>query len=164
MTATSPASRVFAKPDEIVRVAEVEVGPPLDAKGSMRRSGEPGKFHGFPPPPIPVTSVTISGSWAPAADPVATAMGAPVTVMNSRVFEPLGPASTAQVAFVAQTTSATVFVFPPVHTAGAVLVAGPQSLSVKRITGLPDRLIATLKSKVMESPPSSMLVKPADDD
>src|SRR5438552_15272345 len=83
---------------------------------------------------MPEESDTTTGNCSPLTDPGATIDGLPNMTIASSVLGPLGPVCTVQVALVPQMMSATVFVFAPLQTAGPALVAGPQSLSVSRMT------------------------------
>ena len=67
-----------------------------------------------------------------------------------------------QVALVPQMMSATVLLFPPLQIAGPALVAGPQSLSVRRMRAFTSTAIAWLKSMITLSPKSRVFAKPAD--
>src|SRR5947209_19526319 len=91
---------------------------------------------------MPEESVTTTGNCAPLTDPGATIDGLPNMTIASSVLGPLGPVCTVQVALVPQMMSATVLVFPPLQTAGPALVAGPQSLSVSRMTAFAGTAIA----------------------
>src|SRR5439155_4427411 len=71
--------------------------------------------------------------------------------------------SSVQVAFVPQMMSPTEFVVPPVQLAGPEFIAGPQSLSVTRITAFEAMLICSLKPMVTLSPLSSVFERPPDD-
>ena len=86
---------------------------------------------------------------------------------KSRVFAPALPNCRLQKAFVPQTMSATVFVLAPLQIAGPMFVAGPQSLSVTRMTAFAATIMAqalphpvSTNSKTRRSPWSSAFAKP----
>src|SRR2546430_6059920 len=113
---------------------------------------------------MPTESVTTTGYWAALVDPGVTMDGLPVICTTTSVLTPFGPFWRVQVALEPQTTSATVLVLPPLQKGkGPAFVAGPQSLSVTRITALPASETATLKSIVTLSPASRIVAKPPDD-
>src|SRR5207302_2500143 len=126
------------------------------------RSPEPTTFHALPERSvIPALSVTTSGNWAPATAPLATMDGFAVIVMSTWLFVPPGPSCKRHVAFNAHAMSATVLVFAPVHAAGPLLCAAPQSLSVTRMIALLAIDIGSEKLIVSLSPVSSVFEKPA---
>jgi len=112
---------------------------------------------------MPEESVTTTGNCAPLTDPGATIEGLPNMTIASSVLGPLGPVCTVQVALVPQMMSATVFESAPLHEAGPVFNAVPQSLSVTRITALDAMLIASLNVIDNLSPVSSVFEKPEAD-
>src|SRR5207244_5602766 len=111
---------------------------------------------------MPEESVTTTGNCAPLTDPGATIEGLPNMTIASSVLGPLGPVCTVQVALVPQMMSATVLLFPPLQIAGPALVAGPQSLSVRRMRAFTSTAIAWLKSMITLSPKSRGFARQAD--
>src|SRR5437867_3387416 len=140
-------------------------------------SFEPAMFHELPDRSVmPDESVMTTGYCAPALLPAELMVGLPVIVMLRSPFDmdtPLTvPFFEVQVAFVPQTMSATVLVWPPEQVAGPLCVAGPQSLSVTRIVAVgetdmphvvphePSPVLVSVKSISTWSPWSSVLANP----
>src|SRR2546425_6379718 len=128
--------------------APVPFEEPLAPHG-IRRSKDPARFQIFELRSVmPELSVTTTGNCAPAIDPANTVAGLLINdTVSWRLLD-----DRVQIAFTPHMTSEVVFVSPPAQAAGPAFVAGPQSLSVKRMVAFGRTCICSLKSMTSLSP------------